>query len=288
MKITLTKKDKILIGVTILLYVLGFFIGGWGIFPNLLFLFFTYSLFRKSHDKGKFSTFNLIILMVIITLSILIKIGFFLNDYQYYSIKKNFEKQIDKSDIISATPTITQKINNKIIWKTYSSSTMKISFEYPSDLLIGVDDTKIGETKEKVDILYHKIYIGNLKSQVAIPSADGIYAPFEVDFYSNNILIDYAFNKPLNEAKNEFKQKSINSFTMDSLETKNILVDNKTATEYSGKYDPYLAMGDKYHRTVLIETDKGIYLIKNNFIIQEQFFSNDVINKIISSFKFLE
>lgn len=94
MKIILTKKDKILSGITILLYVLGLFIGGWGIFPNLLFLFFAYLLFRKSHAKVQFYTFHLVILMVIIGLSLLIKIGFFLDSFQNYSIQKKFEKQI--------------------------------------------------------------------------------------------------------------------------------------------------------------------------------------------------
>jgi len=98
MKIALTKKDKMLIGITIVLYVFGYFIGGWGLFPNLLFLFFVFSLFRKSHAQGKFSTFHLIILMVLIGLSILIKIGFFLNYFQDYSIKKNYEKQLQKND----------------------------------------------------------------------------------------------------------------------------------------------------------------------------------------------
>jgi len=98
MKIALTKKDKMLIGITIVLYVFGYFIGGWGLLPNLLFIFFVYSLFRKSHAKGQFSTFHLIILMVIIGFSLLIKIGFFLNDYQDYSIKKNYEKQLQENN----------------------------------------------------------------------------------------------------------------------------------------------------------------------------------------------
>jgi len=175
-----------------------------------------------------------------------------------------------------------------IIWKTYTSPTMKISFDYPSELLLGIDDRKVGETKDKQDILYHKIYIGNEPSQVAIPTVDSIDVPFEVDFYPNNILIDYSFGKPLNEARNEFKKGIISSFTQKTFVTKDIFVDNKSAVYYAGVYDPYFAMDEKYHWTIYIETYTGIYLIKNNFIIKDQYFANDVLNKLISSFKFLE
>lgn len=290
MKITLTKKDKVLIGITILLYVLGFFIGGWGLFPNLLFLFFVFSLWRKSHTKGQFSTFHLIILMVVIGLSILIKVGFFLDYFQNYSIKKKFEEQIVKNDDISALPTTTQQleiVDNNIIWKKYSNPIMKVSFEYPSQLLIGEDFVQDTNTN-----YYRKIYIGNEKSQIAVPTDDGIYAPFEIDFYSNDKLIEYALGKPLNEAIIEFKQSIINSFKPnpqeDFFETNNILVDGQPAIRYSGIYTEYFAMDNKFHETIFIQDKKGVYLINNNFIVQDQYFSHYTLNKIISSFKFEE
>ncbi|MBI5123581.1 hypothetical protein HZA75_07015 [Candidatus Roizmanbacteria bacterium] len=124
MKMTLTKKDKILAGITILLYVLGLFIGGWGIFPNLLFLFFAYSVFRKSYDKGKFSTFHLIILMVIIALSLLIKIGLFLDYFQDYFIKKSFEEKILKQE-----PKTEFETNNSTLPISYLVPELNLSFE---------------------------------------------------------------------------------------------------------------------------------------------------------------
>lgn len=110
MKIELTKIDKIFIAVSILLYIIGFFIGGWNIFFNLILLFFVFTLFRKSHNKGKLVTPYLIFLMIFIVLNILIKIGFLLNLYQNYSLKKNssssnISQSISPSPIIP-TPTV--------------------------------------------------------------------------------------------------------------------------------------------------------------------------------------
>lgn len=137
MKITLTKKDKILVGITILLYVLGLFIGGWGLFPNVLFLFFAFSLFRKTQIKGKFSTFHLIILMVIIGLSLLIKIGFFLDYFQNYSIKEKYEKQLKEDNNL---PENSDSIDNEeVIWKTYTNNDYGFSFKYPSQFDVKIE-----------------------------------------------------------------------------------------------------------------------------------------------------
>jgi hypothetical protein len=282
MKIALTKSDKILIGITVLLYIVGFILGGWNIFINLIFLFFVVTLIKKGHNKGKLSTLHLIALMVFIGLNILIKIGFFLNSYQNYSLKKTTEN----NKVITKNSDTTNNV--EIIWKTYSSAVMKISFEYPSKLLMGVNDGKVGETKDNQDILYHKIYIGNKASQVAIPTADSIDAPFEIDFYPNNILIDYSLGKPLNEAINEFKKNTISSYTPETLKTSSVSVGNKSATQYEGQYSSYLAMGNQFHKTVLIEINNGIFLINNNFVIGGDAFSNTVFERMISSFQFLK
>lgn len=99
MKIELTKLDKALIAFSVVLYIVGFFIGGWNIFFNLILLFFIITLIKKSHNKGKLATPYLIFLIIFIVLNILIKIGFLFNQYQNYSLKKD-------SSIYTPSPTV--------------------------------------------------------------------------------------------------------------------------------------------------------------------------------------
>jgi len=112
MKIELTKKDKILIGITVFLYLIGLIFGGWNIPINLVFLAFALTVVRKSQTKRALSTFHLIILVVLVTASLLIKLGFFLQQYNDYKIKKEYEKKLVEevpptpSAPIVPTPTI--------------------------------------------------------------------------------------------------------------------------------------------------------------------------------------
>jgi hypothetical protein len=127
MKIALTKLDKILIGISIFLYVFGYFIGGWSIIINLIFLFFIASLIKKSYDKGKLVTLYLIFFIVFIFLNILIKIGYFLNLFQNYSLKQtaNKNKVIPTKAISYLKP---PKTKDQIVWKTYNFTDKKTSF----------------------------------------------------------------------------------------------------------------------------------------------------------------
>lgn len=121
MKISLTKQDKILIGITILLYILGFFIGGWGIIINLAFLYFLFIIIRKYRQQGIFPIYHLIFLIVFIGINLLIKIEIYYNLFEYYSLKKNYEEQVQKS----STSTVPE---------SYTLPILNLIFELPSKL----------------------------------------------------------------------------------------------------------------------------------------------------------
>lgn len=129
MKITLTKKDKILIGITALLYIIGASFGGWNIILNLAFLYFIFTIFRKSQKQGKLSTIHLIFLMIFIGIYLLVKIGLFLNYFQDYSIKKNFEEKILKQE-----PKTEFETNNSTLPTSYLIPELNLSFELPLKL----------------------------------------------------------------------------------------------------------------------------------------------------------
>lgn len=161
MKIELTKKDKILIAISVILYIVGFFIGGWNIFFNLILLFFVFTLIKKSYDKGKLVTLYLIFLMIFIVLNILIKIGFLLNLYQNYSLKKSSSINTPSQIIPNSTPTIyicpktdqktKEDIDQENAEKNLSSYTIKENLENP------YPDKNTTEQIDKISILEKKL-----------------------------------------------------------------------------------------------------------------------------------
>lgn len=81
---TLSKKDKILITVTLIAYGIGYLIGGWSPVLNLLFLFFLLGVAQKTMKSGRIATFRLGMLAVITGAMLLIRIGLFSQTYIEY------------------------------------------------------------------------------------------------------------------------------------------------------------------------------------------------------------
>jgi len=127
MKINLKKIDIILIIISFILYAIGYLIGGWSVIINLIFFLFIATLIKKSYSKGKLATLYLIFFIIFIVLNILIKIGYFLNLFQNYSLKQT----VNKNKVIPTEATSYSKppkTKDEIIWKTYNFTDSKISF----------------------------------------------------------------------------------------------------------------------------------------------------------------
>ncbi|GAB4219368.1 MAG: hypothetical protein Fur009_5210 [Candidatus Microgenomates bacterium] len=101
MKINLL--DKILIFSALLLYILGYFFGGWSIIINLFILYLIISLIKKSYDDKKITTLYLVFIIIFIVLNILIKIGYFFLLFQNYSLKQQTNK-IKKTSVENNPP----------------------------------------------------------------------------------------------------------------------------------------------------------------------------------------
>lgn len=185
-------------------------------------------------------------------------------------IKESVWETGNNNDVISSTEN----------WKFYENKKIGISFKYPPELIVGEDI--MNKTI--------KIYLGEMPSQVAHQTADGIYAPVEIDFFSNDALVDFInfeADHSITKAKTSFIEGVIGSFKRETLVKENIKVDNKKAIKYSGIYTSYSAMDEERHQTVLIETSEGIYAISRNFYIKS-FSNNALLNTLISTFKFLK
>jgi len=79
MKIEISSINKILIFISLFLYLIGFIFGGSNIIFDLFILMMTISLLKKSYDKKIFQTKYLIFILFFIILNHLIKIGLLIN-----------------------------------------------------------------------------------------------------------------------------------------------------------------------------------------------------------------
>lgn len=176
-KIELTKLDKILITISIFLYVIGFFINGWGLLFNLILMFFILTLIKKSYDNSKLVTSYLIFLMIFIILNILIKIGFLLNLHQNYSLKKDF--------VITNTQEITYPSNSN---QPYSIMPTLTDIKDPNkDDIMAQYLTKeqISTDLDKNLLLGNYVSIPNTNLQIKIPKT---YVLQERNKESNNVV----------------------------------------------------------------------------------------------------
>lgn len=236
---------------------------------------------KSQTSKNSLSKLLILILVIISGL-----IGFFLGKKQ---VSVQSINRLTPSALVS--PTIIKESvwetgnNNDVIsstenWKFYENKKIGVSFKYPPELIVGED--LINKTI--------KIYLGETSTQITHQTTDGIYAPVEIDFFSNETLVDFInfeADHSITKAKTSFIEGVIGSFKPETLVKENIVVDNKKAIKYSGIYTSYFAMDEERHQTVLIETSEGIYTISRNFYIKS--FSNNVLlNTLISTFKFLK
>lgn len=114
MKIILTKSNKILIGTSVLLYLVAIFLGSLGIILHIVVIGSGIKILAKSKKNGEVATIDLSVLTTFLFLFILIRIGIFWNGYNDFKIKKEYEKKITATTPVPSITLTPSPIPNRL------------------------------------------------------------------------------------------------------------------------------------------------------------------------------
>jgi len=156
MKIILTKSNKILIGVTLFLYLVAIFFGSLGIILHIVVIGSVIKILAKSKKNRELATVDLAVLTAFLCIFILVRIGILWNGYRDYTIKKEYEGKIaEKITPTSSVPVVpTPTIYNCPVTDKKEQSDSEREKAEREFSIYSQEEIIHGDTKMKTSITY--------------------------------------------------------------------------------------------------------------------------------------